>query len=119
MKTFKIVNDDIVFDAQNNIVMVEGTEELMQSVERTLTTNINEWFLNLDFGLDYRSIRGKGKDLESIKLEIADTIYQDERVTEVDITDISVDDSRCLKVNGTIKDIEGVEIQLQEVIVFE
>lgn len=119
MKTFKIVDDDIVLDAQNNIEMVEGTEELMQSIERGLTTNTEEWFLNLEFGLDHRAVRGKGKGLEDIKLEIMETIYQDERIQAIDITNIEVDSNRSLIIEGMVTDIEGVGIPLQEVVEFE
>ena len=84
MKTFKIVNGDLVFDGQGNLVMVEGEDEIAQSIERVLTTNKGEWFLNLEHGLDYQEIQGKGRDVEGIKLAITEAILQEGRVSEVE-----------------------------------
>lgn len=116
MKTFKIHNDDLVFDEQNNLVMVEGVDEVAQSIERTLTTNLNEWFLDIEFGLDYSAIIGKGKNIEDIRLSILDAIYQDERVSAVELEDIKISNDRKLTVNGTITDINDIEIPIMEVV---
>ena len=116
MKTFKIVNGDLVFDGQGNLVMVEGKEEIGQSIERILTTNIGEWFLNLEHGLDYRAIQGKGRDIEGIKLAITEAILQEERVSEVEKIDLSLDKDRHLKINVTVRLQEGDILEISEVI---
>lgn len=116
MKTFKIENGDLVFDSVNNLVMVDGVEEQKQSIERILTTNINEWFLNTDHGLDYEKIQGKGKDRQSIELALRTAIFQDVRITDVNIHEVALDGStRHLTVlldvvlgNDTIDGIEVV-----------
>lgn len=119
MKTFKLDdNGDLVIE-NGNLVMVEGKEELRQSIERILSTNINEWFLNANFGLDYEAIQGKGKSKESIKLAIAEAIYQDSRIVEVDIKDIIIRHDRKLEVLGTAAGVNGSAVDLstlQEVI---
>lgn len=116
MKTFKIINGDLVFDGQNNLVMVEGKEEIAQSIERILTTNIGEWFLNLKHGLDYQEIQGKGRDIEGIKLAITEAILQEERVSEVERIDLSLDKDRHLKINVTVRLQEGDTLEISEVI---
>lgn len=116
MKTFKLVNGDLIFDAQNNLVMVEGEDEIAQSIERVLTTNKGEWFLNLEHGLDYKAITGKGRDIEGIKLAITEAILQEERVSEVERIDLSLDKNRHLKINVTARLQEGDTLDLSEVI---
>jgi len=116
MKTFKIVNGDLVFDGQGNLVMVEGKEEIVQSIERILTTNKGEWFLNLEYGLDYQEIQGKGRDIEGIKLAITEAILQEERVSEVEKIDLSLDKNRHLKINVTVRLQEGDTLEISEVI---
>ncbi len=105
-----------------DLVMIDRKEEIRQCVERILTTNTGEWFLDMEFGLDYQAIQGKGKTKESIKLAIAEAIYQEPRIKTVDIKDIEIDKNRHLKVYGIAMDIEGNEINLstlQEVISIE
>lgn len=116
MKTFKIENGDLVFDAQNNLIMVEDEEEQAQAIERILTTNINEWFLNLDHGLDYQAIQGKGKDKESIKLAIIEAIMQEDRVDTVKEIDVEIDKFRHIKVNAEVRIKSGDTLDLSEVI---
>jgi len=116
MKTFKIVNGDLVFDGQGNLVIVKGKEEIGQSIERILTTNIGEWFLNLEHGLDYSAIQGKGRDEEGIQLALAEAILQEERVSEVERIDLFLDKDRHLKINVTVRLQEGDNLQISEVI---
>ena len=116
MKTFKIQYGDLVFDGQNNLVMVEGKDEEVQSIERILTTNQGEWFLNIAHGLNYNEIQGKGKDIESIKLAIAEAIYQDDRVEDIEFLQVEVDrQNRKLNVDFKVRTntknlIEGIEV---------
>lgn len=116
MKTFKIVDGDLVFDGQGNLVMVEGEDEIVQSIERILTTNKGEWFLNLEHGLDYQEIQGKGRDIEGIKLAITEAILQEERVSEVEKIDLFLDKDRHLKINVTARLQGGDTLDLSEVI---
>lgn len=116
MITFKIVNNDLVFDAQNNLVMVEGEDEIAQSIERVLTTNKGEWFLNLEHGLDYKAITGKGKDKESVKLAIIEAIMQEYRVDVVEEIDIKIDKNRHIKINAKGRRKSGDTLDLSEVI---
>lgn len=122
MKAFKVsINGDLVIE-NGDLVMIEGNEELRQAIERILTTNKNEWFLDVDFGLDYQAIQGKGKSKESIKLAISEAIHQDSRIKSVDIRDIEIDNNRYLKIYGTATDINENVIDLntlQEVIDIE
>ncbi len=114
MKSFKLNhNGDLVIE-NGDLVMIDGNEELRQCLERILTTNVNEWFLDIDFGLDYSAIQGKGKAKERIKLTITEAVFQEPRINQVDIKDIDIDKNRHLKVYGRATDIEGNVLDLSE-----
>lgn len=83
MRTFKIVNDDIIFDDTGNIEMVEGEEAEKQALERLFTTNAGEWFLNVLHGLEYDKIQGKGIPDEQIRLAFMKAIAQEPNVEEI------------------------------------
>lgn len=119
MKTFEIENGDLVFDGQNNVRMVEGKDEEVQSIERVLTTNIYEWFLNINHGLNYSEVQGKGKSIESIRLAMIEAITQDERIVDIEYINVDIDranrfltvDFRCTTVTGnTIESEEVLQI---------
>ncbi len=115
MKTFKIKNGDLVFDSQNNIEMVEGKDEEIQSIERILTTNKGEWFLNILHGLNYDDIQGKGKSKESIKLAITEAIFQDDRVDDLIFLDVNFNRiERKLNIKFKLKMTSGNILEHEE-----
>lgn len=119
MKTFKMLDDDLVFDDTNNLIMISGYDEVRQSIERILTTNKNEWFLNIDFGLDYSSIRGKGRTREEIELALREAIYQDSRITDVTFKQLDLDMATrhlYIKIDAKVdgKFIEGIEVSVSD-----
>lgn len=89
MKTFKIENDDLVIE-NGNLLMVDGKDEIVQSTERILTTNKNEFFLDIDLGLEYKQIQGKGKDKDTIRFAILEALNQDYRVKEVEFINVNI-----------------------------
>lgn len=116
MRTLKISNNDLIFNETGNLEMVEDIDEKLQSIERILTTNTNEWFLNIFHGLNYNEIQGKGKDIESIRLAIIEAVYQDPRVTNIDYINIHIDTiHRYLTVNFNFL-MDGETIQGDEVV---
>lgn len=119
MKTFKIVNGDLVMDESMNFVMIEGIDEIGQSIEVTLNTNIKEWFLNTLHGLDYDKIRGKGRTKEEIELAIRTAVLQEPRVLEIEDVEIKIDDRlRRLEVYFKILTIDG-PLEIREVVEVE
>lgn len=93
MKTFKIINDDLLFDSSGNLVMVEGKEEEAQSIERIFSTNINEFFLNSDHGFDYEALKVKNPDHNLIRLALISAATQDKRVKTASLTAIDLNES--------------------------
>lgn len=119
MKTFKIVNGDLVFDSVKNLAMVEGKEEEIQSLERTLSTNTGEWFLNTLHGLDYSEIQGKGKSEEGIRLAITEAAFQEERIIDIEFLEVKINPAtRSLIVNFKFETLEGNIIEGEEVLAF-
>lgn len=117
MKTFKIVEGDLVLDGQNNLVMVEDKDEEIQSIERIISTNQGEWFLNILHGLNYNEIQGKGKDKEGIILAITEAIHQDDRVEEIESMNVEIDrKDRSVKVDFKVKMKSGNTIEGSEVL---
>lgn len=117
IKTFKIENGDLVFDDTCNLMLIDGVDEIAQSIERILTTNIREWFLNIDFGLDYSKIKGKGKSKESIKLAVREAVFQDDRVEEIEFQKVEINTKqRSLNIVFNIvldgETIEGIEVSI-------
>lgn len=117
MKTFKMIDGDYVLDNTNNLVIISGTNEVRQSIERILTTNITEWFLNVDFGLDYAAIQGKGKTNADIEIALRQAIFQDNRITDIEFKEIVLKrDTRHLTVILDVvvenEVIEGIEVSL-------
>lgn len=116
LKTFKIENGDLVFDSQRNLVMVEGRDEEVQSIERLLTTNTGEWFLNIEHGLEYARIQGKAVSDEQIRLAVMQALAQEGRIQEVESIEIRRNDKdrtvaidfRCRMVSGEV--LQGEEV---------
>lgn len=114
MKTFYIdLTGDLVLDGQNNLKMVEGTDEIVQSIRLTVTTNINEFFLNPTFGFDrFSTLGSKKNNTDEIQEALIEAILQDERLESVESIDFTFID-RKVTVNFVVKTkddetIEGV-----------
>lgn len=84
MRSLLIKDGDLVIDRLGNFVMVDGKEEEGQSIERALSTNKDEWYLNIVHGLEYSILFARPFDEDRARLAITETIYQDDRVDKVD-----------------------------------
>ena len=115
MRSFKIdpLTNDIVFDGQNNIVMVEENEEILQCVERVLTTNLGEWFLNPDgLGLDRFEILGKKHNPEYTADLLYAAILQETRIESVENVDFEFNrQNRALKVKIVLIKANGERLE--------
>lgn len=118
MITFKIKDDDLVFNGQNDLVMVDGEDEEVQCINRIITTQLSEWLLDPEHGFEYGYIRGKNVDIDRAKLELTKAIMQETRVERVESLDISIDNQKrkvtisfkCVMINGnTIQEVSIIE----------
>lgn len=115
MYAFRLDNKGDLIIQSGELQMVHQREELVQSLERILTTNKGEWFLDSNFGLDYPQIWGKGRTTAEIRNHITQALLQDSRVTSVDLQRIQVQ-GRQLIVQGSVTSIYEEELRLEEVI---
>jgi phage baseplate assembly protein W len=84
MFNFKLVAGDIMLDGQNNLALVEGDDEFIQSIQEILSTNAGEWFLNDEQGLRRYEILGqKYNHDEAIDL-ISEAIFQHDDVDRIE-----------------------------------
>ncbi len=117
MRTLKLQNDDLVFDGQNSLQLVEGREEAAQSIERVLSTNIGEWFLNIEHGLDIDIIRNKLVEDDRKRLEIIRALSQDPRFEELKEFNMSFDrKERKLQLSFIALMKSGETIEVEEVL---
>lgn len=87
----KIKNDDIVVES-GKTKLTEGRNQIIQSLENRLLTRKGEYFLNINYGLDYDSVFSiKEKDpLNEIKiLAMRECILQDDRISSVDRIEVA------------------------------
>jgi len=83
---------DLEFNSQNSIIMVDGSEEELQTVRLLLSTNAKEWFLNILHGLAYEHILVKSPSETRIRAELLRALEQEERIAEV--LNVSIDLNR-------------------------
>lgn len=116
--TFKMINGDTVIG--NDLILVNGQEELRQNIENRLSVNQGEWFLNIGLGLAYKDIVGKGVSDRDIEFAVRECCLQDERVKEVRNITIERDaKNRTAEINIVIIDRGEQELWLKEVVDLE
>ena len=107
MRGVNIVNNDLVYK-DNDFEILD--DDITVAVERTLTTNLGEFFLNLNMGLDYDVIRRKQYNIDSIKTAIRNCVLQESRVS--DVCDINVEvDGRSVYIKFKFSADNGEEYQ--------
>jgi hypothetical protein len=89
MISFLIENDDIVFNEQNELKIISGNEEKAQSIQRTVTTNLKEFFLNERFGFDYRLLQQKTINKSYLRMGINGAVTFDSDIKSIDSLTVS------------------------------
>lgn len=101
MKDLKLHNGDLVFE-KGDLVMVEGADELRQTVYIGMQTNQGEWFLNPEVGIRHAAFVGKKPSDEEMRAEIIRGAMQDERIQTVE--DIRIErDPKSRKLTATFR----------------
>lgn len=108
-ETFKTVNGDIIIE-DGDIALTDGVDELRQNLEHRYSFNKGEWFLDIDMGLDYKEIVGKGVPDSQVNVTIRECGFQDDRVTRVDNID-TIREKRKAHIRFDITDEEDNVIQ--------
>jgi phage baseplate assembly protein W len=94
-KAFKTKDGDIQIE-RRNIALVEGKEEIEQSIKTRLETALHEWFLDPEWGLDQEPMKNKRYNLAEIQHAVIEAIHQDPRIIRTQINSIEVNNKRNL-----------------------
>ncbi|WP_289142927.1 DUF2634 domain-containing protein [uncultured Brevibacillus sp.] len=91
MQSLKLVNGDIVFDENGELIMIEGPEEVAQCAADVLGTNKKEWFLNPLKGIKFRAFLDKYQSEEEMREEIRQGLFQEPRIKTVESIHFTID----------------------------
>jgi phage baseplate assembly protein W len=111
MKDIQLLNDDIAMD-KGDFLLVEGPEELRQTVYIGMQTNQGEWFLNPDVGMRHSTFVGKKPNEESMRAEVVQGVMQDDRIRTVGEVHFEQDSkARKLSVSFKATATDGTALQ--------
>ena len=83
MFDFKLNNDDDIDFNDDDLVLVEGTEEILQSISNILKMRGSEFYFDKEVGLNTMFLFGKDFDANSASNAFAEACEQDNRVETV------------------------------------
>lgn len=89
MKTLALFENDLEFE-NGDFKLVESEEEVAHCLAISLGTNLKEWFLNEEFGIDFTMLRGKSSE-DEVRAEVMRVIAQENRVDTINSVNISSD----------------------------
>ncbi|MGM0806530.1 MAG: DUF2634 domain-containing protein [Bacillota bacterium] len=101
---------DFVFK-QGSFLMVEGDEELAQSVKVILQTAKDEWFLDEDFGLNREPLFSKRTNENEIRDSIIEALIVEPRISAVENISFRKE-NRVLFVDLTLRKQDGEILQV-------
>lgn len=118
MKSFALDEKGDLLISDGQIQMVFAENLIRQKVKTILSTNKNEWFLNVDEGINFRNILGKHIDRESIiENEVAQGLLQiDETFTitsfKCDFDDVHRNATITFSATYSSGEIEGLTVNI-------
>ncbi|MCR8636190.1 DUF2634 domain-containing protein [Paenibacillus radicis (ex Xue et al. 2023)] len=111
MQSFKLVEGDLVLEL-GEIVMAEGTDELVQCVKSSLGTNKGEWFLQPELGIKFRAFLEKNLNEEEMREQIRQGLFQEPRIKTVDSIKFEHDKpNRIMTVRFSATAVDGTTIE--------
>lgn len=91
MYNLRMKGDDIVFNSNMELETISDNDEVAQSIERTLTTRLGEFFLDVEIGMDYSELQEKNYNEDVIIDNIRTAIFQDSRVDSIEDITLDID----------------------------
>lgn len=118
MRTLKIDSKtgDLELDGQNNLFMVDGEDEQLQTLRILFQTNVGEWFLNTVHGLDYSKIQVKQLNETEIRVAFLQAFDQEPRITDVLELEIQFDGTARKSTINFIVKMDGEIVAGEEVL---
>lgn len=118
MKT--ILTNDCDIDITNGkMSYITDDKRLAQNINNRLSINANEWFLNLELGLDYSKIQGKGVSDSDVAQALNDCLKQDTEIESTNLIGFSTDGCRHATIEFTYTPTDKEPEYMKEVIDFE
>lgn len=115
MKDLKFTDGDLVIQV-NDFIMVDGIDEIGQCVESTLGTNLGEFALEPELGIEYLNMLGKGVTDEDIQAEVFAGLSQEERVDTVEeivVTRDNVTRKTSVRFSASVDTGETIESEVE------
>lgn len=103
-------NGDVVIE-KNQIKMVSDTDLIVQTVRQVLKTNLGEWWLNENEGIDRYCMLCKNPNYDQIEDNILLAIRQVDETFKLTSFDYSVE-NRKLTINFTAVNDNGEKIEI-------
>lgn len=113
MKTLALISGDLLFE-NGDFKLDEDEKEVAQCISISLGTNLKEWFLNEECGLDFKRVLEKSTKDEA-RAEVMRVLSQEERIKEINSVEIN-DANRVRKINFVVTLMDGTVIR-EEVVV--
>lgn len=101
MKSIKTKDCDIVIE-DGQMSYVYDNDRLSQNQYHRLCINQGEWFIDLELGLDYSQIQGKGVTDAQIAQALYECSIQDDEVSHIEVTEIVRNRDRSVEIEYKI-----------------
>jgi len=102
-------NGDIAFE-NGDFQLIDGEEELQQSMKISTSTNRGEWFLDPGFGLNFFVILGKNPTEAQVRNEILKALSNEPRIDTIENLEIN-HSGRYMKVAYKAVLVDGTSIE--------
>lgn len=91
MQSLKLVDGDLSFDDNGELIMIDGAEEVAQCAAVTIGTNMEEWFLNPGLGIKFRAFLDKQQSEAEMREQIRQGLFQEPRIRTVESIEFTID----------------------------
>lgn len=112
MNGFRLNSNGDVVISEGKIEMASDTELLAQTVRQVLKTNLGEWWLNKNEGIDLSCLLCKNPNYEQIEDNIVLGLRQVDETFKL-ISFNCTEENRVLKVNFTAANENGETIEIE------
>jgi hypothetical protein len=97
-------NGDFEFDSMNEVKMIDGIDEIKQRLKISLITEMEEWFLNLDFGVPWLKMLGEGDPPAEFRKEVLKVLNDEPAVDKIREVNTEFDRAnRSLEINFIVE----------------
>lgn len=104
-------NGDAIITA-GKLKMTSGTDFIAQTVRQVLRTNLGEWWLNKEEGIDFSCILCKKPNYEQIEDNVRRGLMQVDETLELTSFECNLDKNRMLIITFTAKNSKNETIEV-------